>query len=102
MTTDTAIRERLAIRFILKGVYAWEDKREDRVEAVQKVIDAAGFNATANNFPFMWRRMEEADITGTDALEARVWMNEMLATMPIGKVEREINHVIQAINRMVD
>lgn len=88
--------DRVANRFMMKAVQEWGDPEAERIKAVQDLLDAAGFKATATCWPVfggIWPKKCEGD----DGYEATEWLQNLTKTMPRGKYEREIEHIKDAL-----
>ena len=88
---------RTAENFVLTAIQEWGDPDEKRVAAVQAVLDAAGFDATATCWPVfggIWPK----PCAGNDGEAATAWLKELTDTMPRGRVQDEIAHVDSTIH----
>lgn len=63
---------------------------EERAEAFQAIVDEAGY--FAHIAP--WEPGTEFSVSGPDDVEVLLWFMGMLETMPRGKFEDEIQHVV--------
>jgi hypothetical protein len=66
---------------------------EDRADAFQEVLDAAGYFAHVDP----WEPGTKLSISGSDDMEVLLWFMGMLDTMPRGKFEDEVQHVVDRI-----
>lgn len=88
--------EDAATGFMLHAVQEWGDPDEKRIAAVQEVLDAAGFKATATCWPVfggIWPKPCE----GKDATAATEWLKSLTDDLPRGDVHTEIAFVKQRI-----
>ena len=86
----------VGVVFVLNAIQEWGQSREDRIKAVQDVLDAAGFDAKATCWPAfgsLWPRPCE----GLDGEAATTWLAELTSTMPRGEFNTEARHVTAAI-----
>jgi hypothetical protein len=67
---------------------------EERAAAFQDVLDEAGFFAHVEP----WEPGKDFRISGLDDMEGTLWFMGLLGTMPRGKFEDEVQHVV---NRML-
>ncbi len=63
---------------------------EERAEAFQAVLDEAGFFVHVAP----WEPGKEFRISGLDDMEGLLWFMGLLDTMPRGKFEDEVQHVV--------
>lgn len=89
--------DRVANRFMLQAVQEWGQSEAERIKAVQDLIDAAGFKATATCGP-VFGAIWPAPCTGDDGHEASDWLHNLTKAMPRGKYEREIDYINDALN----
>jgi hypothetical protein len=85
-----------AARFVLRAIQEWGQADEERIKAVQGVLDAAGFDAKATCWPVfggIWPKVAE----GPEGEAASAWLRELTESMPRGKYEWEVEHVEKAI-----
>ena len=88
--------ETLADGFILHAIQEWGDPPEVLIKAVQDVLDAAGFSATATCwavFGGVWPK----PCVGLEGSEASIWLQKLTDTMQRGKFEKESAHVATCI-----
>lgn len=85
-----------ASTFISMGIQEWGQPEAVRIAAVQDVLDAAGFKATATCSP-VFGGIWKSPCTGPDADAATAWLSNLTKTMPRGKFEREAEHVERMI-----
>ncbi len=93
--------ESVANRFILRAVQDWGQPETERIAAVQAVLTAAGFAATATCSPVfgaIWPKLCD----GPDGPAASAWLKNLCETMQRGKFEREVEHVEAAIRERVE
>lgn len=83
--------------FLIVQAEAWNSFRpglhatpEERAEAFQDVLDEAGFFAHVEP----WEPGKEFRISGLDDMEGLLWFMGLLGTMPRGKFEDEVQHVV--------
>lgn len=91
--------DRIANTFVLRAIQDWGQSEAERIAAVQAVLDAAKFNATATCSPVfggIWPK----PCSGPDAGPASAWLRNLTDTMPRGKFEDEVAHVAQRIEAM--
>lgn len=92
--------DRTANRFILSAIQEWGQPENQRVDAVQAVLNAAGLNAVATCSPVfggIWPK----PCTGPDGERATAWLQNLTDTMKRGKYEREVEHVQNCIEAAV-
>lgn len=89
---------RIPETFILRAIQEWGQSDDDRRRAVQGVLDAAGFNATATCGPVFGRIWPKL-CDGPDGELASAWLKELTDTMPRGRFEDEAAHVAAAIDK---
>jgi hypothetical protein len=99
MTSGNDI-ESVAHRFILRAVQDWGQPEAQRIAAVQSVLTAAGFAATATCSP-VFGAIWPKPCDGPDSQAASAWLKNLCETMPRGKFEREVEHVAAAIGERV-
>jgi hypothetical protein len=63
---------------------------EDRADAFQEVLDEAGYFAHVEP----WEPGTDLRISGLDDMEGLLWFVGLLGTMPRGKFEDEVQHVV--------
>ncbi len=63
---------------------------EERADAFQDVLDEAGFFAHVEP----WEPGKEFRITGLDDMEGLLWFMGLLDSMPRGRFEDEVQHVV--------
>jgi hypothetical protein len=83
-------------RFVLRAIQEWGQADEERIKAVQGVLDAAGFDAKATCWPVfggIWPKPAE----GPQGEAASAWLRELTDTMERGHYEDEVEHVERAI-----
>ncbi len=66
------------------------DSPEERAAAFQSVLDEAGFFAHVEP----WEPGQDVRISGLDDMEGLLWFVALLDTMPQGKFEDEVQHVV--------
>lgn len=88
--------KRAAIRFILMAIQDWGQSEEERISAVQGVLDAAGFNAKTTCSPAFGAIWPKA-CSGPDAVAASAWLQMLTDTMRRGKFEDEVEHVEKCV-----
>lgn len=88
--------KRVAEGFVMRAVQDWGQSVEQRVAAVQSVLDAAGFDAKATCVP-VFGALWPQPCDGREAAEATAWLNTLTETMPRGRFESEAAHVAAAI-----
>jgi hypothetical protein len=64
---------------------------EERAAAFQGVLDEAGFFAHVEP----WEPGKDLSISGLDDMEGLLWFVGLLGTMPRGKFEDEVHHVVK-------
>lgn len=82
--------------FVSRAVCEFFDPDEVKIAAVQEVLDAAGFEATATCWPVFGGIWTEP-CTGKDGEEATAWLQELTDTMVRGDANEEIAHVDRMI-----
>lgn len=93
----------MANLFIMRVVQDWPHISEKQaIDAVQTVLDAAGFVANATCKPVfggIWPK----PCTGPDGAEATVWLQELTdgLTRNRGDVNREIEYVKQVLDERI-
>lgn len=90
-----------ATHFMLYAVQEWGDPDVKRIAAVQKVIDLAGFKATATCWPVfggIWPKPCE----GKDGEAATAWLKKLTDDLPRGKMEIEEKFIVDALEARVD
>jgi len=88
--------EPVATQFVLHAICEWGDPPEVRIKAVQDVLDAAAFSATATCWPVfggLWPKRP----TGKDSNAAAAWLQILTDTMQRGHFEDEVAHVARMI-----
>jgi hypothetical protein len=97
-------REKIAQTFVYLIVQAeaWNGFRpglsatpEERADAFQAVLDEAGYFAHVEP----WEPGKEFRISGLDDMEGLLWFMGLLDTMPRGKFEDEVQHVVDRMIR---
>ena len=88
---------RTASLFMLSAVQEWGQPDEERVAAVQDVLDEAGFDATATTWP-VFGAIWKLPCEGKDGAEATVWLKTLTDTMPRGEFNAEVDHVQRFID----
>lgn len=83
--------------FVLMAIQEWGQSDGERIAAVQAVLDAAGFNARAVDFPALRRFWQREPAEGPDGEVASAWLKELVASMPHGRFENEEAHVARGI-----
>lgn len=86
----------MAEKFVLLAVQEWGQSRDDRLKAVQQLLEAAGFAAEATCWPIfgeIWPR----PCKGSDGEAATAWLHQVTDTMERGKFEIEVEHVANCI-----
>jgi hypothetical protein len=86
----------VAKNFILWAVQDWGQPEAERIEAVQRVLNFANFDAKATcapTFGAIWPK----ECEGPDGAEATQWLHDLTGTMQRGKLETEVAHVEVAI-----
>ena len=68
---------------------------EERADAFQAVLDEAGYFAHVEP----WEPGKEFRISGLDDMEGLLWFMGLLDTMPRGKFEDEVQHVVERMIR---
>ena len=68
---------------------------EERAVAFQAVVDEAGYFAYVDP----WEPGTEFSISGSDDMEVLLWFVGMLDTMPRGKLEGEVQHVVKRMTK---
>lgn len=82
----------LANEFLSMAIQDWGQPEEQRIAAVQALLDAAGFDAKAECSPVfggIWPKQ----CSGPHRELATAWLNELTDTMPRGKFEIELAHI---------
>ena len=90
----------VAQNFILSAVQDWGQSKQERIAAVQALLDEAGFRATATCWPVfggIWGKPCDGD----DAEEATEWLRRLTDTMPRGRFEGEVGHIEDALKARV-
>lgn len=90
------MRDEVAEGFILHAIQDWGQSEQQRVAAVQRVIDAAGFDAQATCSPVFGGIWPEG-CAGPDAEAATQFLRDLTQSMERGKFEREAAHVSSCI-----
>lgn len=88
--------DRVASAFVINAICEFGQPESVRIAAVQGVLDAAGFAATATGFPVfggIWTKPCE----GKDGHEASAWLRNLTDTMQRGKFELEVVHVVTCL-----
>ena len=88
--------ETVARRFMLHAIQDWGQSEADRLSAVQGVLDAAGFNATATCGP-VFAGIWPKPCTGPDGDAASKFLKALTDTLRRGKFEDEVAHVAAQI-----
>ena len=83
---------RIAVRFIINAVQDWGQPESERISAVQDVLNAAGFKATASCSP-VFGGIWPLPCTGPEGEPATAWLKSITKTMKRGKFEDELAHV---------
>jgi hypothetical protein len=89
-----------ATLFILMAIQDWGQSEEDGTRAVQAVLDAAGFAATASGRPVfggIWPKK----CTGPEGDAASSWLQSLTDTMKRGRFQTEVECVQAAIDRRI-
>lgn len=84
--------ERVAEKFMLDAIQEWGQPERTRVAAVQTLLDAVGFKATATCWPIfggIWPRPCE----GEQADAATAWLKDLTSHLPRGKFETEVAYL---------
>jgi hypothetical protein len=68
---------------------------EERAAAFQGVLDEAGYFAHVEP----WEPGKDLSISGLDDMEGLLWFVGLLGTMPRGKFEDEVQHVVERMIR---
>lgn len=90
--------DRAASTFILRAIQDWGQSETEGIAAVQAVLDAAGFKATATCRPVfggIWPK----GCTGQDGGSATAWLKNLTDTMNRGRFEDERDHVSSEIEK---
>ncbi len=94
--------DQVAQTFVYLIVQAWKGFRpgrhatpEERADAFQAVLDEAGYFAHVEP----WEPGKEVRISGLDDMEGLLWFMGLLDTMPRGKFEDEVQHVVDRMIR---
>ena len=82
----------VAARFMLRAIQEWGQSEEDRVAAVQALLDAADFKATATGWPIFGGIWKSA-CTGPDGDAATAWLKLVTDTMKRGEFNSEVRHI---------
>lgn len=93
---DEQSLNKVATIFVLRAIQDWGQTEEQGTAAVQAVLDAAGFKATATCRPVfggIWPKPCE----GPEAETASAWLQTLTGTMQRGKFESERDHVVECI-----
>lgn len=91
----------VANRFMLQAICEWGQRREERIQAVQDVLDTVGFKAEAQGWPVfggIWAK----PCTGEEGEEATKWLKSLTDNLERGKIEHEIDQVMFAISAAID
>ena len=86
----------IARKFVSEAVIGYGSEAA-QVQAVQAVLDAAGFDATATCAPVfgaIWPR----PCAGTEADAASAWLDQITSTMDRGDFHNEVIHVADCIS----
>lgn len=86
----------IADRFVLKAIQEWGQPTAERIAAVQAVLTAAKFSATATCYPVfggIWPK----PCDGPDGEAATQWLRHLTNSMPRGRFENETAHVAAEI-----
>lgn len=86
-----------AVNFIFLAIQEHGQPESDRILAVQEVLNAAGFDATATCWP-VFGRMWPKPCVGRDSEAASDWLKVLTETMTRGDANEECAHV----DRMID
>lgn len=89
------IRE-AAAAFMLHAVQDWNDPKEKRVAAVQKVLDLAQFNAVATCYPVFGGIWKEP-CKGPDGDLATDWLKKLTENLERGEYHSEVKQIEKAI-----
>lgn len=82
--------------FMMKAVCEFGDPDKDKIEAVQAVLDAAGFDARATCWPVfggIWPKPCE----GPEGAEATAWLQALTDGLQRGEYNSEVRQVEAAI-----
>jgi hypothetical protein len=87
--------------FLQRVVQDWPHHRpQQKIAAVQTVLDMVGFNARATcwaAFGAIWTQ----DCTGPDGPEATAWLKNLTKTLPRGSYDAEHRHIREAIDERI-
>ena len=95
---STIDSEGAANLFLSTAIQDWPHHRpQQKIAAVQTVLDMAGFVAKATCWPAFGAFWPQP-CTGPDGAAATAWLKEVTQTMPRGEASQEIRHVKEAID----
>jgi len=98
---STIDSEGAASIFLSRAVQNWPHHRpQQKIDAVQTVLDMAGFAAKAVSWPLFGGRMIQPCL-GPEGATATAWLDAMLRTMPRGDASTELRHVKDAIDERI-
>ena len=87
----------IAQKFVLMAIQEWGQSEAERIAAVQAILDAAGFDATATCGP-VFGGIWPTECIGPMGSEATIWLKKLTDTLPRGKFEREEQHIREMVS----
>lgn len=83
--------------FLLHAIAEWEQPEEQRIKAVQSLLDAAGFDAQATCWP-VFGGIWKTPCTGKDGKEATAWLQSLTDHLERGEYWSEVRQIRQALD----
>lgn len=91
----------VASDFMICAIQEWGMPPERRIAAVQAVLDAAGWKATATCYP-VFGGIWKSPCEGEDGRAATEWLQELTDKMPRGRLQDEEAHVEKMIRETLE
>ena len=88
----------VAKNFLCIGVQHWGQRDDARAKATERYLLEAGFDVSVSPAPAS--KIIDA-IKGKDGVGARIWLQEVLLSMPRGKFEDEADHLSKAVDAII-
>lgn len=87
--------------FLSRAVQDWPHHRpEQKIAAVQTVLDMCGFQARAVSWPVFGGGLAQP-CKGPDGDVATAWVKHLMLSMPRGDASAELRHIREAIDERI-
>ncbi len=87
-----------ASNFMLMAIQEWGQSDGKRIAAVQRILNAAGFDAVATCGP-VFGGIWPTSCSGLEAAQASEWLNELTDSLRRGEFDDEVRQVEAAITK---